>query len=99
MRCGNASKNTTQVEEFLDRQDAQASVQSPSLGSAWCVKAGLSCRVIGSEGKRNDVSCRGVLKGGQFNLQYNGWFAPDYVGRIKFDAVANIDVMGYRGHC
>ena len=67
----NASENI-QCEEILNRQDEQASVQSPSLGSAWCIKAGLSYRVIiGSEGKRNSVSRRGGLKNSQLNLQHN----------------------------
>jgi hypothetical protein len=91
-----------QREEILDRQDAQASVQSPSLGSARCIKAGLSYRVIvGSEGKQNDVSRRGGLKDSQptatFNIMTSLW--PHYVGRNKFEAVADSDPMGHRGYC
>jgi hypothetical protein len=65
-------KKNYSVKNFLGRQDAQASVQSPSLGSAWCIKAGLSYSVIvGSEGKQNGVSRRGGLKDSQLNLQHN----------------------------
>jgi len=64
-------KKTYSVKDFLDRQDAQAGVESPSLGSAWCIKAGLSYRVTGSERKQNRVSRRGGLKDSQLNLQHN----------------------------
>lgn len=61
----------------------EASIQSPSLWSAWCTKARLSYSVIvGSEGKRNGVPRRG-----------------SYVGRIEFEAVADNDLMGHRGYC
>jgi hypothetical protein len=67
----NPSKNI-QCEEILDRRNAQASVQSPNLGSAWCIKAGLSySEIVGSEGKRNYVSRRGSLKDGQLNIRHN----------------------------
>ena len=60
----------------VKRHNAQARVQSPSLGSTRCIKAGLGYSVIlGSEGKQNGVSRRGGLKDGQLNLQDNNKFA------------------------
>jgi hypothetical protein len=61
-----------QRKEILDRRDALSSVQSPSLGGAWRIKAGLSySEIVGSEGKCDGISRRGGLKDSQLNLQHN----------------------------